>query len=360
MARERTVRPKLTSVPPSDGEPPDRPAPELPGGDDFGEDSIVRSLRPKRLREFIGHPELVEHLEVAIQAAAKRGEPLDHVLFSGPPGLGKTTLANIIAAELGAKIVATSGPALDRPADVMGILTNLDAGDVLFIDEIHRLSRTVEEFLYSAMEDFRVDFVLEKGVHARTMKFPLKPFTLVGATTRRGLLTAPLRERFGILHQLDFYGEAELAEIVERSAKILGVPIEPDAAGEISRRSRGTPRIANRLLRRARDYAEVRANGTITDAIAQEALLREGIDELGLDNLDRRFLRTILENYRGGPVGIEALAATLYEEVDTLVDAVEPYLLKTGLLIRTPAGRKAADLARAHLGHPEGNQGRLL
>ena len=355
MPRDRTLRPKLTSVPPM---PPEIPPPAPAQGPD--DEPFIRSLRPKRLREFIGHPDLVDRLEVAIKAAQGRRESLDHVLFSGPPGLGKTTLANIIAAEMGAKIVATSGPALERPGDVMGILTNLEEGDVLFIDEIHRLNRTIEEFLYSAMEDFRVDFVIEKGHFARTMKFPLKRFTLVGATTRAGLLTAPLRERFGIPFNLDFYGEAELAEIVERSAGILEVPIEPEAAREIARRARGTPRIANRLLRRARDYAQVRADGVITAPVAREALQREGIDELGLDSLDRRFLRTILENYRGGPVGIEALAATLYEEVDTLVDAVEPFLLKTGLLIRTPTGRKVSDVARAHLGMPEGPQQRLL
>jgi len=272
------------------------------------------------------------------------------VLLHGPPGLGKTTLANVISAEMGTNIVTTSGPALERGGDLMGILTNLEEGDILFIDEIHRLPRAVEELLYPAMEDFCVNFVLDKGVHARTLRYSLKPFTLVGATTRAGLLSSPLRERFGITHHLDFFSPEELMLIVKRSAAILEVPIEDGGAWEIARRSRGTPRIANRLLRRVRDYAQVKGNGVITERIAREALDFEGVDHLGLDSLDRELLRTVIEVYGGGPVGIDALAATLNEEVDTLVEVVEPYLLKIALLTRTPAGRRATTLAYEHLG----------
>ncbi len=313
------------------------------------EDAHQWNLRPKTLDEYIGQASVVENLRIALTAARNRREPLEHVLLHGAPGLGKTTLSHIIAAEMGASIIATSGPALEKPKDVMGILSSLEVGDVLFIDEIHRLSRVVEEFLYSAMEDFQVDFVLDKGAYAKTIKVPLKRFTLVGATTRAGMLSAPLRDRFGIFVHMDYYETEDLRRIVQRSAGILKVKIDPKGAEEIARRSRGTPRIANRLLRRVRDYAEVTADGVITREIADEALKREMVDEMGLDKLDRSFLRTIIEFYDGGPVGIEALSATLNEETDTLVDMVEPYLLKIGFLNRTPSGRKATSAACQHL-----------
>lgn len=316
------------------------------------EAGFLRSLRPRSLDECVGQAKVREGLRIAIQAARERGEPLDHILLHGPPGLGKTTLANVVAAEMGANLVQTSGPALERGGDLMGILTNLNQGDVLFVDEIHRLSRAVEEFLYPAMEDFCVHFVLDRGVHARTLRYTLKPFTLIGATTRAGLLTSPLRERFGILYHLDFYSEEELAQLVVRSAGILGVPITEDGAREIARRSRGTPRVANRLLRRVRDFAQVRHDGRVTEAVAREALEFEGVDSVGLDALDRELLRVVAEVYGGGPVGVEALAATLNEEVDTLVEVVEPYLLKIGFLTRTPAGRRVTPAACAHLGIP--------
>lgn len=308
------------------------------------------SLRPKRLEEFIGQQRVVEGLKIAIQAALQRKEPLEHILFSGPQGLGKTTLAHIIAHEMGTNIITTSGPGIDRAGDLVGILTNLNEGDVLFIDEIHRLSKTVEEFLYPAMENFKIDFIIDKGPYARTIKFHLKRFTLIGATTRSGLLSAPLRARFGIYYHLDFYTPEELMQIVTRSAKLLGIPIEKDAALEIARRARGTPRIANRLLRRVRDYAQVKADGEITKEIVDEALKQEGIDHLGLGNLDRKVLLTIIQQYKGGPVGIDSLAATLNEEPDTIVDVIEPYLLKIGLLKRTRRGREATELAYKHLG----------
>ncbi len=314
------------------------------------EAGFLRHLRPRTLEECIGQGKVREGLRIAIQAARARGEPLDHILLHGPPGLGKTTLANVVAAEMGANLVQTSGPALERGGDLMGILTNLEYGDVLFVDEIHRLPRSVEEFLYPAMEDFCVHFVLDRGVHARTLRYTLKPFTLIGATTRAGLLTSPLRERFGIFYHLDFYSEDELTQLVHRSARILGVPITDGGAREIARRSRGTPRVANRLLRRVRDYAQVRSDGRVTEEVAREALEFEGVDEAGLDAFDRELLRVIAEVYGGGPVGVEALAATLHEEVDTLVEVVEPYLLKIGFLTRTPAGRRITPAAYAHLG----------
>jgi len=285
-----------------------------------------------------------------VQAARKRGEPLEHVLFYGPPGLGKTTLAHIIAHELGSRLVASSGPALERTGDLMGVLTNLERGDVLFIDEIHRLPTVVEEFIYPALEDFRIDFIVDKGVFARTVPVTIKEFTLVGATTRAGLISSPLRERFGIFHHVDFYPPEDLREVILRSTRLLGTPLEENAEMELALRSRGTPRIANRLLRRVRDYAQVRGDGRITRAIAKEALELEGIDERGLDGLDRKLLNVVIAHYQGGPVGIEALAATLSEEVDVLVDMVEPYLLKIGFLSRTRSGRKASPLAYQHLG----------
>ena len=314
------------------------------------EDAASLSLRPKRLSEYIGQRGVVEKLMIAVEAARGRGETLEHVLFHGPPGLGKTTLAHIIAAEMGSRLVPPSGPAIQRPGDLMGILTNLEAGDVLFIDEIHRLSAVVEEFLYPAMEDRKVDFVVDKGMYAKTINVPLQPFTLVGATTRAGLVTAPLRERFGIFHHLDFYPADDILAILTRSATLLEMDAEPGALEVLAGRSRGTPRIANRLLRRVRDFAQVRAQGRVTAAIAGQALVIEGIDSMGLDELDRQVLTTIINYYQGGPVGIEAIAATLNEETDTLVDVVEPFLLKIGFVNRTRRGRCVTHRAYQHLG----------
>ncbi len=315
------------------------------------EDAVVSlSLRPAHLTEFIGQKDLVENLKVSLQAAKKRNEPMEHVLFSGPPGLGKTTLANIVAHEMGARITVTSGPAIARAGDLIGILTNLGSGDILFIDEIHRLSKTVEEFMYPAMENFQIDFIVDKGPYARTIKFNLKPFTLIGATTRSGLLASPLRDRFGIFHHLDFYEPPELAQIVLNSAKKLNVAIDKDAAEEIARRARGTPRIANRLLRRVRDYVQVKIESQkIVKEIVVKAMETLGIDTAGLDDSDRRLIKVLQEQYKGGPVGIETLAATLNEEVDTLVDVVEPYLLKAGFLNRTSRGRQLTQAAYKHL-----------
>lgn len=314
------------------------------------EDLVNYALRPTHLPDYIGQLELRRKLEVTLEAAKKRGEPCEHVLLYGPPGLGKTTLAHIIANEMGAKLVATSGPALTRTGDMMGILTNLNQGDVLFIDEIHRLNPSIEEFIYPAIESFKVDFVVDKGAFAKVINVPLKQFTLVGATTRAGLLSAPLRDRFGLFYHLDFYPPEELAQIVMRSAGLLDTEIDSESALTIARRSRGTPRIANRLLRRVRDFASVKSDGSVNPELAARALDQEGIDSTGLDSLDRRLLEVTLDYYQGGPVGIEALAATLSEEVDTLVDMVEPYLLKIGFVQRTPRGRMVTELACRHLG----------
>jgi Holliday junction DNA helicase RuvB len=313
------------------------------------EDEGPGNLRPGRLATFVGQEMLKERLQIAIDAARERGEYLEHVLFHGPPGLGKTTLAHIIAAEMDGKLVTTSGPALEKTADLMGILTNLEPGDVLFVDEIHRTPRAIEEYLYPAMEDFAVDFVLDKGPFAKAIRLSLKRFTLVGATTRAGLISSPLRDRFGLYFHLGFYSAEALAAIVARSAGILGVPITPEATAEIARRARGTPRIANRLLRRVRDFAQVRGQAEVDVDLVRASLKLEGVDDLGLDELDRKVLETIIKRYDGGPVGIEALAATLQEEVDTLTDVVEPYLLQTGFLTRTSTGRKASLKAYQHL-----------
>jgi len=318
------------------------------------------NLRPQRLSEYIGQKQVVETLDIAIQAANKRGEPLDHILFHSPPGLGKTTLAHIIANEMGVHIVTSSGPAIEKGGDLISILTHLERGDVLFIDEVHRLPKVVEEFLYPAMEDFCIDFIFDKGAHARSHRYRLERFTLVGATTRAGLLSAPLRERFGILRTLDFYSVEELCQVIKRSAAILGVPIDGPGTDEIAKRSRGTPRIANRLLKRVRDYADIRGQGKIDLKIADEALRLEGVDEIGLTGLDRRFLETVIRYYRGGPVGLEAIAATLQEETDTLVDMIEPFLLKIGYIARMQNGRKATELAYQHFGIPYSESGKQL
>ena len=315
-------------------------------------DPDILSLRPERIDEYIGQAEVVETLKIAIEAAKLRSEPLEHVLFHGPPGLGKTTLAHIIANEMGGTLTVTSGPALEKGGDLIGILTHLGEGDVLFVDEIHRTPKVVEEFLYPAMEDFAVDFVFDKGIHARSHRYRLKCFTLVGATTRVGLLSAPLRDRFGIFRSLDFYRLEDLVRITTRSAALLDVGIDAAGAQELAKRSRGTPRIVNRLLKRVRDFAQVRGDGAITRATVESALALEGVDDKGLTRLDHRYLKTIINYYNGGPVGIEAISATLQEETDTLVDVVEPYLLKIGLVIRTSSGRKVSESAYRHLGIP--------
>jgi Holliday junction DNA helicase RuvB len=318
-----------------------------------GEESVdtkAKDLRPRRFQEYVGQRAVVDSISIAVLASRKRGDTLDHALFHGPPGLGKTTIAHIIARELDSMLVHTSGPALERPADVVGLLSNLKTGDVLFIDEIHRLSHAVEEYLYSAMEDFRVDFMTGSGAFAKSINLPLQPFTLIGSTTRAGMLSAPLRERFGLAYHLEFYSTEELAQVVTRSAGILEVDIDAKGAQEIARRSRGTPRISNRLLRRVRDFAEVRNAGVVTARIASEAMEIEGVDALGLDRLDRLYLTTLSKNYQGGPAGINALAATINEDQQTLEDVVEPFLLKIGFIVRTPQGRRTTPEGFEHIG----------
>jgi Holliday junction DNA helicase RuvB len=318
------------------------------------------TLRPRWISEFVGQDRIREHLEIFIKAARERSEPLDHVILSGPPGLGKTTLAGIIANEMGVACKQTSGPALERPGDLAAILTNLEPSDVLFIDEIHRLNRIVEEVLYPAMEDFQLDIVIGKGPAARSIRLDLPPFTLVGATTRSGLLTSPLRDRFGVQCRLDYYGIEEIRDIVVRSARILDVDIDDEGAWELARRSRGTPRIANRLLRRVRDFAQVRANGSITLDVGCQALTLFEVDEMGLDKVDKMIITTIIEKFNGGPVGVNTLAVSVGEEIDTIEEVYEPYLLQIGFMQRTPRGRVATENAYRHLGLERSGEGSLF
>jgi Holliday junction DNA helicase RuvB len=322
------------------------PAPLLEEGEDL-------TIRPGRLDEFVGQVQVKESLKIAIEAAQKRDEPIDHILFSGPPGLGKTTLAHIIARELTATIRTTTGPVLEKPGDIAALLTPLQRGDILFIDEIHRINPVVEEVLYPAMEDFFIDVMIGEGPSARSIKLNLEQFTLIGATTKQGLLGAPFRDRFGIVSRLDLYDPADLARIVTRSASILKIPITPDGAEEIAKRSRGTPRIVNRLLRRVRDYATVKADGTITREITSTALAMMQIDELGLDELDRRILSVVANDFNGGPVGVKTIAISVGEEVRTIEDVYEPFLIQIGFLKRTPQGREVTPAAKKHLNNPQ-------
>ncbi|HVZ76898.1 MAG TPA: Holliday junction branch migration DNA helicase RuvB [Gemmatimonadaceae bacterium] len=330
----------------------------------LADESVVElSLRPQRLAEFIGQPKVKESLRIWIDAALARREPMDHALFFGPPGLGKTTLAELIARELGVNIRTTSGPALEKPGDLVGTLTNLRAGDILFIDEIHRLRPIIEEFLYPAMEDFRIDIRLSEGPKAQTITMPIERFTLIGATTRFGMLTPPMRARFGIVERLNFYPPEDLEQIVVRSAEVLRVQIDGPGAREIARRSRGTPRVANRLLRRVRDYAQVKSDGTITQEVAMELLRLIDVDEFGLDDMDTRILRTIIEKFEGGPVGLASIGTAVGEDANTIEEVYEPFLVQNGFLQRTPRGRVATPMAYRHLGFAAtqgSEQGRLL
>jgi Holliday junction DNA helicase RuvB len=318
--------------------------------------NVDAALRPRKLADIYGQDALVENLRILIEAAKSRGEPLDHILFYGPPGLGKTSLSHVMAIEMGVNIRITAGPVIERAGDLAAILTNMHKGDILFIDEVHRLGRAVEEVLYPAMEDFALDIVIGKGPSARNIRLKLPRFTVIGATTRLALMTAPLRGRFGAVYRLDFYSEEAIQYIIERAAKMLQVPIEPEGTAEIARRARGTPRVALRLLRRVRDYAQVRATGVISPSVAQDALNLMAIDELGLDDIDRRVLHSIIDKFGGGPVGLETIAAAINEEADTIMDVYEPYLLQLGFLDRTPRGRVATKRAYEHL-HIEDNRG---
>jgi Holliday junction DNA helicase RuvB len=321
--------------------------------DSLTEEGDDPTIRPDRLEEFVGQVQVKESLKIALEAAQKRGEPLDHILFSGPPGLGKTTLAHIIAREMGAEIRSTTGPVLEKPGDIAALLTPLKRGDILFIDEIHRINPVVEEVLYPAMEDFFIDVMIGEGPSARSIKLNLEHFTLIGATTKQGLLGAPFRDRFGIASRLDLYTPAELVRIAKRSASILKIPVTPEGAEEIAKRSRGTPRIVNRLLRRVRDYAIVKGDGTITQEIAEHALAMLQIDKLGLDELDRRILSVIAGDFNGGPVGVKTIAISVGEEVRTIEDVYEPYLIQIGFIKRTPQGREVTSAAKKHLNTPQ-------